>query len=206
MTHEGVKNMMRIMTAAYPNYKPLDMKSTIAVWENLLAEYDDAKGAVALKAYIKSDTSGFAPSIGQIIDLMHYDPDQVGEMEAWGLVDKAIRNGVYGAEQEFSKLPDVVKEAVGSPGQLREWAMMDTQAVQSVGQSNFLRSYRVASERARKASRMPPEMARLFQRTKQFSELELKEEETTIDDGIPMPADVRQRLEEIIGGRIGGNG
>lgn len=201
MTHDGVKRLMMIMTAAYPNYKPQNMSQTIAVWESLLDDYDDGKAAIALKAYIASDTKGFAPSIGQIIGLMHYQPDELGDMEAWNLVDKAIRNGNYGAEEEFAKLPDIIKEAVGSPGQLREWAAMDSKTVQSVSQSNFLNSYRVAKKRASNAEKMPKEMARLFQRTRQFPKLETSNEEP-MEEGIPMPDHARERLRAL--GYMGG--
>ena len=202
MTHDGVKRLMMIMTAAYPNYKPSDMRQTLAVWESLLADYDDAQGAIALKAFIASDTSGFPPSIGQIIGLMHYKPDDLGDMEAWGLVDKAIRNGNYGAESEFARLPEIIKEAIGSPAQLREWAAMDSKTVQSVGQSNFLNAYRAAKKRASNAERMPGEMAKLFQRTRLFPELEQAEEEPQRQEGVPMPDSARERLRTL--GYIGG--
>lgn len=46
-------------------------------------------------------------------------------------------------------LSDTVRRVVGSPSQLREWAMMEPDTVQSVVASNFQRSYRsrAASEK-----------------------------------------------------------
>lgn len=194
MTHEGVKDLMRAMTAAYPNYHPSDMGGTIAIWETLLANYDDKAGAEALKAYILSDTKGFAPAIGQIVDIIQGDPDELGEMEAWEMVNRAIRNGIYGAEEEFAKLPDTIKEAVGGPGQLRAWAQIDKEDLDTVAQSNFLRSYRTASERARKAVKMSPELKRLFRRTRAFPELPMSEPEEQRAEGIPMPEELKRRL------------
>lgn len=196
MTHEGVKNLMRVMTAAYPNYHPSDMGGTIAIWETLLASYDDAQGAAALKAYILSDTKGFAPAIGQIVDIIQGDPDELGEMEAWDMVIRAVRNGIYGAEREFAKLPDTVKAALGGAGQLREWAQIDQDSLNTVAQSNFMRAYRAASERERKAVKMTPELRCLYQRTRTFPELTVEEPEEPMTEGIPMPEELKLRLME----------
>ena len=189
MTHEGIKKMMRVICASYPNFHPNDMEDTIVVWENLLKPYEDKTGAAALRAYILSDRSGFPPTIGQLVGLM--DKPSMSEFEAWSLVARAIRNGNYGAEEEFSKLPDTIKEAVGSPGQLRAWASMDSKAVESVGQSNFLRSYKVAIERARTAEKLPIEMARIYR--KDWDEpVAIIEEKRP--EGVPMPEGLMERL------------
>jgi hypothetical protein len=71
---------------------------------------------------------------------------QMNEMEAWSLVRKAISNGYYGAEEEFAKLPDDVKRAVGSASQLRTWAM-DSGFNEGVAMSQFQRVYRTQQER-----------------------------------------------------------
>lgn len=49
-------------------------------------------------------------------------PKQLNELEAWSLVEKAIRNSIYNSQEEFSKLPPLVQKAVGSPNVLRLWA------------------------------------------------------------------------------------
>lgn len=197
MTHNGVVNAMKILVASYPSYKPEDMASTIQVWEGLLQDYSDAEVARALKAYILTDGSGFAPSIGRVVAIIKSNPNELGELEAWGMVSKAIRNGNYGAEEEFQRLPDTVKEAVGSPGQIREWASMPSETVQSVAQSNFLRAYRVAAERASKAVRVPVSLKGIYQRTRLFPELEVREEEPK-PDGVPMTDEARRKLQDAI--------
>lgn len=190
---------MMVMTACYPNYHPVDMGRTITVWESMLGQYEDADGARALQAYILSDTKGFPPAIGQIVDLINKDPDEVGGLEAWGMVSKALRNSNYGAEEEFAKLPDTIKEAVGGPGQLREWAAMDSKTVQSVGQSNFLNAYRVAAQRASQVRKMPPEAKALFERSTAYPAIVEKEGEPERVEGIPMPEETRRRLATLFG-------
>ena len=194
MTHEGAKSLLRVMMAAYPTFKPGDIRETLAVWENLLKAYDDRQAALALEAYIASTPSGFAPSIGQLIELIKANPDELGELEAWALVNRAIRNSTYNAESEFSKLPEAVRLAIGDPGQLRQWAMTDLDDIQTVIASNFQRAYRSTLERMRKADRMPPEVARLFQREAPMPELPEKEPAWEEAEGVPMPEELRQAL------------
>jgi len=184
---------MKVMVSAYPNFRPVDMQATISVWEKLLEAYDDKAVAAALEGYIKSDTKGFAPAIGQIIDMLHSKPQEISELEAWGLVNRAIRNGTYGAEQEFERLPETVRKAVGSAGQIREWAIMDMESLQSVAQSNFLRSYRAVAERERKMERINPDLLRLA--SEDLPLLKAEEDEEVVD-GIPMPEELKRRLDK----------
>ena len=67
MTREDVIKMLMIVQASYPNYKPPDKTITVNMWHEMLQEYDEASAMSALKEFIKTDTSGFAPSIGQIV-------------------------------------------------------------------------------------------------------------------------------------------
>lgn len=196
MTHDGVKKVMQVLVASYPNFHPADMRVTMEVWEKLLHGYDDAQVAKALEGYILSDTKGFAPSIGQIVDIMTQKPDEMSELEAWTLVQKAVRNGNYGAEEEFMALPPEIQLAVGSPGQIREWALMESDSM-GVAQSNFLRSYRTVCERERKAVKMPPELAMLYKRT--VKAIETHKEAETAKNGIPMPKELKERLKNVLG-------
>jgi hypothetical protein len=155
MTRDETKKIIRIIADSYPNYKPSDISETIDVWSMMLEEYPYNQIAMALKAYILTDTSGFAPSIGQLVNKLTSAEPQLNEMEAWSLVSKAIRNGYYGAEEEFAKLPEVVQKAVGNPANLRAWAHTDEQSIENVVQSNFLRTYRVVVKRESENAKLP---------------------------------------------------
>ena len=146
------------MIASYPNYKPENMQMTVSVWKEMLLDYDYRTVAVALKTYIATDKSGFAPSIGQIIDNIEKvnAPANMGEQEAWTLVRKAIENGIYNSQREFDSLPDLVQKAVGSANQLHVWAS-DPEYNESVMSSNFMRSYRAVCTRQEEYNRMPKE-------------------------------------------------
>lgn len=165
MTREETKRIIQIMCATYPNWHPADLSSTVDAWHLMLEDYSYKDIAVALKAYITSDESGFAPSVGQIIGKMKFisEPEQLNDMHAWAMVSKAIRNGNYGAEEEFAKLPEIVQKAVGTPANLRQWAKTDAESVENVIQSNFLRTYRNVVQREIEMHKLSADVLALMQ-------------------------------------------
>lgn len=155
------------MCDCYPNYKPNNLSETVDVWQMMLDEYSYNQVSIALKAYVTSDTSGFAPSVGEIVAKIQLvsQPQELDGMAAWGLVSKALRNGTYGAVEEFNKLPPLVKQAVGMPDNLKNWATSDYQTIETVIQSNFLRTYEVVVKRETEISRMPDNIKSLIEKT-----------------------------------------
>lgn len=215
MTREETKKILRIMCSTYPNYKPSDLSETIDIWQMVLSDYSYQQIATGLKAYILSDTSGFAPSVGQIVDKIKTieQPVVLNESEAWGMVSKAIRNGYYGAVEEFAKLPPLVQKAVGTPDNLRNWSQTNLESIETVIQSNFLRSYRVEAQRAGEISKMPFDIKTMIENMSQNSystQIANKNEsmvksltdKTKTEYGVnndvktPMPDDWRTRLSE----------
>ena len=167
MTREETVKIIRIMCDCYPNYKPNNLSETVDVWNMMLEEYSYEQVSVALKAYIHSDISGFAPSIGQLIGKMQTisQPQELDGMTAWGLVSKALKNGTYGAVEEFNKLPPLVRQAVGMPDNLKNWATSDYQTIETVIQSNFLRTYETVVKRANEINCMPDNIKSLIEKT-----------------------------------------
>lgn len=155
MTRDETKKIIRIIADSYPNYKPSNISETVDVWSMMLEDYPYQQIAMALKAYILTDTSGFAPSIGQLVNKLTSAEPQLNEMEAWSLVSKAIRNGYYGAEEEFAKLPPIVQKAVGNPSNLRAWSHTDESSIENVVQSNFMRTYRAVVKRESESAKLP---------------------------------------------------
>ena len=155
--------IIRIMCDCYPNYKPNNLTETVDVWNMMLSNYTYEQISVALKAYILADTNGFAPSIGQLVDRVNTfsQPQELNELEAWSLVYKAIRNSSYNSEYEFSMLPELVRKAVGTPNQLRTWAMDENFNGQVVG-SHFIRCYRAEVARDRDFQKMPANIQSLI--------------------------------------------
>jgi hypothetical protein len=165
MTRDETKRIIQIMCATYPNWKPADLSNTVDAWHLMLEDYPYNQIAIALKAYVTSDASGFAPSVGQLIAKLNTitSTNEPSELEAWSMVSKALRNGYYGAEEEFSKLPELVQKAVGNPSNLRQWSQTDVDSIENVIQSNFLRTYRNVVKRAEEVQKMPSDIKAMIQ-------------------------------------------
>lgn len=194
MDREDCKDILMMIQVAFPNYKPQDKTVAINLWEKMLKDYNYSIVESALRTYIVTDTSGFAPSIGQLIAIVQKctAPEQLGELEAWSLVRKAIGNGNYGAEEEFAKLPPVVQRAVGSADMIRRWAMSDSKEVSTVIQSNFLRSYRIEVKREEEYARMPSDVKRLIS---SIPQLQIEQKEKPVE--LPAVEEPKRDIQEI---------
>ena len=203
MTREETVKIIRIMCDCYPNYKPNNLSETVDVWDMMLENYSYEQVSIALKAYINSDISGFAPSIGQLIGKIQIisQPQELDGMAAWGLVSKALRNGTYGAVEEFNKLPPLVKQAVGMPDNLKNWATSDYQTIETVIQSNFLRTYETVVKRANENS-YKAQIEQKFQRdinTLQIKENALIGQNTNAEEYIEAPKEIQDRIDRMRG-------
>ncbi len=130
-----------------------------------LSGYDYEQVKAALKAFVMTDSSGFAPSVGQLIEILDRlgNASELSEMEAWSLVSRALRRSLYYADEEYAKLPDVVQKAVGSPEMLRSWAETDMKSIENVVQSNFMRTYRQELTRSRELRKIPANVRALLE-------------------------------------------
>lgn len=161
MTKAETAKVIAVLQVNYPdNFRGKSdaiLAATVDMWSRAFADDEYAVVSAAVMAHIVSDTNRFMPPVGvikaKIAELT--SPEEMTEQEAWGLVANAIRNGIYGASEEFAKLPPAVQRAVGGAQQLREWATMDADTVQSVVASNFQRSYRVALQREKDWAKLP---------------------------------------------------
>lgn len=161
MTRDEMVAVMGVLKTAYPSFyrdmKRQDALDALALWTEMFEDDDPKTVAAAVKSLISTRKEGYPPTIGEvkakIADLTQ--PKEMTELEAWSLVERACRNGLHGAGEEFAKLPPLIQKAVGSPNQLREWAMMDADTVKSVVASNFMRSFKVYQKRERETAMLP---------------------------------------------------
>lgn len=164
MTRDETKRIIQIMCATYPNYHPADLSSTVDIWHMMLEDYSYNEIAAALKVYITTDSSGFAPAVGQVLEKLRFikEPEQLNEMEAWAKVRKALRHNYDNAVEEYAKLPPLVQKAVGNPANLCDWAVQEEKTL-SVTQSNFQRAYRSVVERETQIQWLPGDVKALMQ-------------------------------------------
>ena len=169
MTRNQTIQVLKILKKAYPNfYKGFskeDSKDAIDLWATMFEDEDVVMVASAVKAYIATDEKGFPPVIGQIKNKIHSLSGSSGvtEIEAWEKVKNAIRNSLYNAKEEYYKLPENIQRLVGSPSTLREWAMLDISELDTVVQSNFMRSYKARQEHEKEYLALPKSVREITQ-------------------------------------------
>ena len=170
MTAKEIAQLVYVVKATYPKtyerFTNEDFANLIRSWQMVLEDYTYAQGSAGLKTYLASDTKGFPPAPGQVIDCIHrlhhaQTPEMTG-LEAWSLVRRAISNSTYNAEQEFERLPEAVQRAVGSPANLREMAALDIERVETVEQSHFIRAYDAAIKRAAEDAKIPAKVREML--------------------------------------------
>lgn len=160
MTKDETRRLLLAIQTAYPNYRPKDNEAAVNLWTSVMGDIPLNMAMIALKSYIRTDQSGFAPSIGQLIgmiDLVEH-PQTLTASEAWAMVLKAVQNGLYGCQEEFDQLPTDVQRAVGSAGQIRAWAYCDEEYLGTVAKGAFERTYNAITAKSEKISMLPPNL------------------------------------------------
>ena len=165
MTLNEAKNIVGLLMFNYPDtLRGNSDDALIAYIENWHFFFKDdsyAEVLAAVQKIISSSQERFAPNIGMIREQMRKNREPNGglsEQEAWELVKRALRNGLYGYKEEFAKLPPTVQRCVGSENMIREWAEMESETLDSVVASNFMRSFRAIRQSAEEEARTPAAM------------------------------------------------
>ncbi len=209
---EDFKVLVKGMKAVYTQTSFIPDKDAFNVWYELLKDIPYEKLSVSIRKHMMS--SPYPPTIADIrgvaAQLMHGDGG-LSDLGAWGMVRKAIKNSNYHAEEEFASLPETVRIAVGNPANLREWAMMPTETVESVEQSHFLRAYRAAVEEKKEAGKLAPEIRKHYELPGNYgfekigTDDNLPPDRADDADCVPMPEHVKKRMVEIRGATCGCN-
>ncbi len=168
MERSDVLKILAVLRGAYPQFyrgiSKQEAEDTVNLWLDMFKGDDARIVTVAVKCLIESDEKGFPPTIGQVKSHMRLltEKEELTESDAWNLVSKALRNGLYGSAEEFEKFPPEIKRIVGAPSTLREWAMMDADTVHSVVSSNFRRSYRAIAQKEREIGKLPQDVRNML--------------------------------------------
>ena len=165
MTRQEALAIMAILKTAYPSfYKDFskeELNAAVNLWATMFSEEPIQVVTEAIKALMC--TLKYPPTIAdvkeKIVAIMH--PEVMTEMEAWQKVRRAI--SYYDADETFAQLPPILQKIVGSPNTLREWAQMETEIVDSVIQSNFMRSYKARVAHEKEYAMLPASTRALIQ-------------------------------------------
>lgn len=154
--------ILAVLQLNYPDSFKDKTKETldgiINLWQSIFAEDDYAYVNAAIIAHIASDTNRFMPPIGVIkakLTGLSTAGNEMTELNAWRIVKKALSNSSYNSKQEFDKLPATIQKAIGGADMLKVWASIPIDELETVVQSNFMRSYRAKVKNEKEYAALP---------------------------------------------------
>jgi hypothetical protein len=203
MTRNETAAIMAVLEVAYPRFYASqsreEKKQALSLWAEMFAGDPAEIVTAAVKSFIATDIKGFPPHIGAIKDhvVKVTSPPEKSELEAWAEVKKAMSNSNYNEKKEFDNLDPIIQRIVGSPSQLREWAMVDTETLDSVISSNFQRSFRAISKTNRDNKALPSVVSGLVKQIANGMAIESKAAQAPIALPVSVEATVNRLKEEI---------
>ena len=161
MEKEHIIKVLGTLKTAYPrfyaNMNKDEAEETIALWYEMFKNDDPRLVISAVKKLITE--LQFPPTIADVKQAMYKLVDKTEtDIELWNKFERAVSNSIYHAGEEFKKLPGVVQKFVGSPNQLREYALMDSDVVHSVIKGQFLKQIDILKTRQKEEKMLLPEI------------------------------------------------
>lgn len=137
------------------NWQPFkSTKPAIELWASAFQNdpYELVKTAVMV--LIQTDPSEFRPTVAKVRRKMHdiVYGNRITETEAWLIVKNSLHEAqegpetLKGAKSAWKKLPEDIQKLV-TPRELYEWNSVPYETLDTVLQSNFMRSYRDVANR-----------------------------------------------------------
>ena len=161
MKKNDVVKIFIVLRTAYPNFykemKKEDLEATIDLWTEMFAHENPALVVAAVKNLI--NTFKWPPTIADVKDEMYKLTQTETEtpVEMWNKIKAAMSRASYYANEEFEKLPEVAKRFVGSPNQLREWAL-SVDYNDGVTKGQFFKQYEILKQREKDSKLMLPQV------------------------------------------------
>lgn len=153
---EDFRQIMHVLTAAYPNSKLIPDEFTFNLWYTRLQDIPYLTLKRAADNYIM--TNRYAPTIA---DMRTYaqDMDVAFDMlaaQAWDQLLRALRMSYAPeSEQVWNDLPEITKQCVGGYATFRAWGNNDTASLESVQRPMFIKRFEVYQSRERKELSVP---------------------------------------------------
>lgn len=119
MTETEAKKIIASMMVSFSNYRPVDVDYVAHEWSKYLSDYTYEKISSALKEYILTEKTGFAPSIGQLVNLAKEQKERkyFEELEQMLLADTYRKARV---ETDDSKALEMKHDGVPMPEKYKE--------------------------------------------------------------------------------------
>lgn len=165
MTENETKVILSMIETNWQKFP--NSQAAIELWSE--AFKDDAFPVVktAVMSLINTDTGEFRPTIAKVRRKMHdiVYGERLSETEAWLLVKGSLHEAqedpehLTGAKAAWNRLPEDIRKLV-TPRQLMEWNWLEVSQLDTVIQSNFLRSYREVRDRKYDRETIPKQTAK----------------------------------------------
>ena len=166
MTDLETGKLIAVIAEVYPRFLDgRNVPSTVMIWQKVIANESYREVEAAFVPFGSTDENGFPPAPGAsraLLGRLQQPEGERTETEAWSLVQKATRNSIYNSKKEFAALPEEIQRSVGSAATLREWAIMDSDTLNTVVASNFMRGYKARAGHVREVQKLPPAVREVF--------------------------------------------
>ena len=167
MNRTEVVQVITILAGNYDSIANKDKKQKeimIATWYECLKDLDYKLVEMAVKKTII--TSPYPPTIHEIrknvADIINPQKDNV--LEAWEEAYKMMSRGTYMTREEFDSHSPIVKKFIGSLEQLKNYAMTDTDVINTVVKGQFMKQYEVLKNREKEINMLPADMRDITQK------------------------------------------
>lgn len=161
MTRSETTMILSVLKTSYPSfYRDIgknEMLNIVNLWEEMFANEEFKTVKIAVKSLIQ--TLKYPPTIADVKEAIYKinNPQTYDVMDLYSKLKKAISNGIYGSVEEFNKLPTMVQKFVGSPNQLRAWAI-DENFNDNVLRGQFAKQIEILQKREKEEYMMLPEV------------------------------------------------
>lgn len=163
MTRAEFIQIILVLESMYDTLQISHNDFAVETWYGLVGHISMEEMQIIIKKHVAQEK--FKPTPNDI--LTHYyelnqDGPQITDVEAWGLVKKAIRNSTYNSKSEFEKLPEVIQRTIGNHEILRSWALEENDNTDKVIGSQFMRSYRSKLSEVKNYEALPSDVKQLM--------------------------------------------
>ena len=141
------EKFVEILTGVGKIYDRQLDKDALVIWLSFFKDNTIEEFKQAINEHVK--TSKYFPTIAEIkskiYELNH--PKEMDNTELWESLLQAVRNSSYHAEEEFKKLPPLVKEFIQSPYQLQTLAReMTSDEIHTVYKGQFMKQIEIIKQ------------------------------------------------------------
>lgn len=165
MTREDTKKMIMYLRMAFRDFcSDKDLTMVVDVWHDAFKDEDTAIVSKATQNYVKHNP--YPPTIAGIMEQISLMKNKETDTDLWALVQKAARNGVYGSEEEFEKLPPECQSFIGNTSALKELAQIDTGTMNTIVKGQFLKRVEAIKEHQEVQRGLPAEVRRAIEESK----------------------------------------